>query len=119
MILAIRTNFVERKKRRVHLIEHNLQQIIELCKKYRVKRLFVFGSILTDRFNENSDIDFSVEFNREAIIADNLDWANLFFGFIDELQNLLKRKVDMVFDDYINNQYFRKELDSTKQLIYG
>ena len=78
-----------------------------------------FGSILTDRFNDNSDIDFSVDFDREAIIADKLDWANLFFDFIDELQNLLKRKVDIVFDDYINNQYFRKELDSTKQLIYG
>ena len=103
----------------MHLIEHNLQRIIELCKKYRVKRLFVFGSILTDRFNDDSDVDFSVDFDREAIIADNLDWANLFFGFIDELQNLLKRKVDMVFDDYINNQYFRKELDSSKKLIYG
>ena len=119
MILAIKINFVERKMRRMHLIEHNLQQIIELCKKYRVKRLFVFGSILTDRFNDKSDIDFSVDFDREAIITDNLDWANLFFGFIDELPYLLKRKVDMVFDDYINNQYFRKELDRTKQLIYG
>ena len=43
----------------------------------------------------------------------------IYFGFMDELQNVLKRKVDIVFDDYINNQYFRKELDSTKQLIYG
>ena len=103
----------------MYLIEHNLQSIIELCKKYRVKRLFVFGSILTDRFNDDSDVDFSVDFDRESIIADKLDWADLFFGFIDELQNVLKRKVDIVFDDYINNQYFRKELDSTKQLIYG
>ena len=103
----------------MHLIELNLQRIIELCKKYRVKRLFVFGSILTDRFNDDSDVDFSVDFDRESINADKLDWADLFFDFMDELQNVLKRKVDIVFDDYINNQYFRKELDSTKQLIYG
>ena len=103
----------------MHLIENNLQRIIELCKKYRVKRLFVFGSILTDRFNDDSDVDFSVDFDRDSINADNLDWADLFFGFMDELQNVLKRKVDIVFDDYINNQYFRKELDRTKQLIYG
>lgn len=103
----------------MNLIELNLQRIVELCKKYRVKRLFVFGSILTDRFNENSDIDFSVDFDRVSINADKLDWADLFFGFMDELQCLLKRKVDIVFEDYINNSYFRKELDRTKQLIYG
>ena len=103
----------------MHLIEHNLQYIFELCKKYRVKRLFVFGSILTDRFNEESDIDFSVDFDRDAINTEKLDWAEIFFGFLDELQALLKRKVDIVFEDFINNQYFREELDRTKKLIYG
>ena len=103
----------------MHLIERNLQDILKLCKKYRVKRLYVFGSILTDRFNENSDIDFSVDFDRESINADNLDWADLFFGFMEGLQNILKRKVDIVFEDFINNQYFRNELDRTKQIIYG
>lgn len=103
----------------MHLIEHNLQHIFELCKKYRVKRLFVFGSILTDKFNDESDVDFSVDFDRDSIYADKLDWADLFFGFLEELQTLLNRKVDIVFDDYINNRYFRKELDSTKRLIYG
>ena len=102
----------------MHLIEHNLQKIFELCKKYRVKRLFVFGSILTDRFNENSDVDFSVDFDRDSINADKLDWADLFFGFLEELQNILKRKVDIVFEDYINNPYFCNELDRTKQLIW-
>lgn len=101
------------------LIERNLQQIFELCKKYRVRRLFVFGSILTDKFNENSDVDFSVAFDRDSINSENLDWANLFFGFLEDLQSLLNRKVDIVFEDYINNSYFRKELDRTKQLIYG
>ena len=102
----------------MHLIEHNLQSIFDLCKKYRVKRLFVFGSILTDRFNENSDVDFSVDFDRDTINADKLDWADLFFGFLEELQNILKRKVDIVFEDYINNPYFRNELDRTKKLIW-
>lgn len=103
----------------MHLIENNLQRISELCKKYRVRRLFVFGSILTDSFNDDSDVDFSVDFDRESINAEKIDWANLFFGFIEELQNVLKRKVDIVFEDYINNQYFRNELDRTKLLIYG
>ena len=40
------------------LIELNLEKICELCRKYKVKTLSVFGSILTDRFNDESDIDF-------------------------------------------------------------
>lgn len=101
------------------LIELNLNKIFELCKKYRVKKLFVFGSILTERFNDDSDIDFSVDFDKELINKENLDWADLFFDFIYDLECLLVRKVDMVFDNHISNTFFRKELDSTKKLIYG
>lgn len=101
------------------LIEHNIQHIMALCKKYRVLKLYVFGSILTERFSDKSDIDFSVDFDKESINRDELDWATLFFDFIHELENLLGRKVDMVFDNHITNAVFRRELDKTKQLIYG
>ena len=101
------------------LIELNIGRITELCKKYRVKRLFVFGSILTDKFTAESDVDFSVDFDRESIQRDKLDWADVFFGFIDELQSVLGRKVDLFVDSNITNSYFRKELDATKRLVYG
>ncbi|WP_295731600.1 nucleotidyltransferase family protein [uncultured Muribaculum sp.] len=101
------------------LIEINLHRIFELCKKYRVRKLYVFGSILTDRFSEDSDVDFAVDFDKEAINRDNMDWADLFFDFLHEMESLLKRKVDMVFDGNITNSVFRKELDRTKRLVYG
>lgn len=101
------------------LIELNIDKIASLCKKYRVKCLYVFGSILTDSFNANSDIDFSVDFDKEKIEAEKIDWANLFFDFIHDLEALLGHKVDMVIEDGIRNHYFKKELDSTKKLIYG
>lgn len=101
------------------IIEINLQSIFNLCKKYKVKKLYLFGSILTERFNENSDIDFSIEFDREEIDRNKLDWADLFFDFLHEMESLLERKVDIVFDNHISNIIFRKELDNTKRLIYG
>ncbi|MDE7437715.1 MAG: nucleotidyltransferase domain-containing protein [Muribaculaceae bacterium] len=101
------------------LIEINLQNIFALCKKYKVKKLYLFGSILTDRFNDESDVDFSVEFDKEEINKNKMDWADLFFDFLHEMENLLGRKVDMVFDNHITNKIFRKELDNTKRLIYG
>jgi len=44
------------------LIELNLQRILDLCRKHTVKTLSVFGSILTDRFNEQSDVELLVNF---------------------------------------------------------
>lgn len=101
------------------LIEINRDKIIALCKKYKVAKLWVFGSILTPRFNDNSDIDFSVNFDSETINREGLDWADIFFDFMHDLENLMGRKIDLVCDDTVSNTYFRKELDSTKYLIYG
>ena len=97
----------------------NIDKIIALCKKYRVAKLWVFGSILTPRFNENSDVDFSVNFDSARINAEGLDWADIFFDFMHDLESLIGRRVDLVCDDAVSNPYFRQELDSKKQLIYG
>lgn len=97
------------------LIEMNIDKIIALCKKYKVAKLWVFGSILTDRFNDDSDVDFSVIFHYDQI----QDLFVIFFDFIEELQQLLGRKVDLVDETAVKNSYFRQELDSTKHLIYG
>lgn len=40
-----------------NLIEKNIQKIAALCKKHKVSQLFVFGSILTGRFNDGNDVD--------------------------------------------------------------
>lgn len=93
----------------------NLDRIIALCKKYKVAKLWVFGSILTPRFNDDSDVDFSVIFHYEQI----QDMFVNFFDFIEDLQTLLGRKVDMVDETAIKNSHFRCELDRTKHLIYG
>lgn len=101
------------------LIELNIDKIITLCKKYRVAKLWVFGSILTPRFNDASDVDLSVNFDEETIKKENLDWADIFFDFLHELENLFGRKIDLVCDDAVSNKYFREELDANKVLIYG
>ena len=101
------------------VIEMNMEKIIALCKKYRVAKLWVFGSILTSRFNDDSDVDFSVNFDSEAIHREGLDWADTFFDFMHELESLFGRRIDLVCDNAVKNKVFREELDSTKQLIYG
>ena len=43
------------------LIQRNIAQIVALCEKHKVESLYVFGSVLTERFNDESDIDFVVK----------------------------------------------------------
>ncbi len=56
------------------LIELNLQRIFDLCKLHKVRTLSVFGSILTDRFNEQSDVDLLVDF--ETVDHEKFDYVS-------------------------------------------
>lgn len=98
------------------LIELNIDKLKTLCKKYKVMKLWVFGSILTDRFNDDSDIDFSVTFDKKRIPL--LDFADNYLEFLEELKSLFTRDIDLVCEDSLKNPYFIKELNETKRLIY-
>lgn len=99
------------------LIEMNIDKIVALCKKYKVAKLWVFGSILTPRFNDDSDVDFLVDFDDERI--ELLDYADNFFNFIHEIEAVVGRKVDMVVDKSIKNRFFRAEVDETRKLLWS
>lgn len=99
------------------LIELNMQHIIDLCRRHKVKSLAVFGSILTDRFNDQSDVDLLVDF--EQIDPNKFDYVTNFFDLQDSLESLLKRKVDLVVGSALRNKYFIRNVNRTKQVIYG
>ena len=89
--------------------------IIALCKMYKVKRLFAFGSVLTNRFTDKSDIDLVVDFDKEKVD----DYFSNFFDLKYALEKLLGRKVDLLEEQAIRNPYLKSDIDMTKKLIYG
>lgn len=95
--------------------ETNINLIKKLCKKYKVRTLSVFGSVIRDDFQNDSDIDFVVDFNEN----DPLKYTDLYFQFKENLEDLLKRQIDLIEERGIKNNFFRKELNETKVLIYG
>ncbi len=95
--------------------DENIEQIKQLCKKYRVKSFSVFGSVLTDNFSSNSDIDFVVDFDEN----DPIKYTDLYFQLKDKLEKILKRQIDLVEERGIRNSFFRKQLDQSKVVIYG
>ena len=99
------------------LIELNLQRIVDLCRKHKVKTLAVFGSILTDRFNDQSDVDLLVDF--EPIDMGKEDYVRNYFDFRDALESLFSRKVDLIEEKALRNKYLIANVNRTKQMIYG
>ncbi len=99
------------------LIELNLQRILDLCKSYKVKSLAVFGSILTDRFNEDSDVDLLVDF--EPSDQEEFDYVGNYFGFRDSLEMLFNRKVDLIEEKALRNKFIIANVNRTKRMIYG
>ena len=90
------------------------QDLVFLCQKYQVLRLYVFGSVLTDRFNEKSDIDFLVSFDQIPL----LDYADYFFDFIYALEKLFARKIDLLTEKSLSNPYLIQSINRHKQLLY-
>ena len=90
-------------------------EIIKLCKSHKVKSLYAFGSVLTDEFNSESDIDLIVDFANIKVE----DYADNYFDFKFSLQDVLKRPIDLLEEKAIRNPYFRKTVNQKRQLVYG
>jgi predicted nucleotidyltransferase len=97
------------------IIEKNIEKINELCTKYNVSELYVFGSVLTERFKNESDIDLIVDFDD----MDVFNYADNYFDFKFALESVLNRKVDLLEKKAIKNPFLKKSIDSSKKIIYG
>ena len=117
IISEVESFFIDLETGVMNLIDGNMNRIRELCRQYKVKSLYVFGSILTPRFRADSDVDLLVRFDKEAIPLG--EYADNFFDFQFDLEALFSRKVDLVCEDSIRNPFFRDEVNSQKHLIYG
>jgi predicted nucleotidyltransferase len=96
------------------IIDQNLEKIHQLCKQHYVSQLFVFGSVLTDRFDNNSDVDFLVDFSD----IDLRDYADNYFSLKQALEEIFKRQVDLLENNAIRNPYLRQSINSSKRLLY-
>jgi len=86
-----------------------------LCRESKVKDLFVFGSVLTANFNEDSDIDFIVDIDS----SDPIEYADHYFALKFSLEDLLKRPIDLLENKAIKNPFLLQQIEKTKSKLYG
>ena len=94
--------------------EYNTALLL-LCKKFTVNNLYLFGSATGDNFRSDSDIDLLVTFSDEVPL---LDYGDNYFDFKYELEDLFKRKVDLVTEKSLTNPYLIQSINRNKQLLY-
>ncbi len=96
------------------IINENIDQIDALCRSFKVKTLFAFGSVCSDNFNENSDIDLLISFKP----MDYSDYADAYFELAEKFEALFQRPVDLVTDKSLSNPYFIDSVNQSKVLLY-
>jgi len=97
------------------LLSDNIDKIKSLCIAHNVKSLFAFGSICTDRFTDQSDVDLLISFK----LMDYGDYADTYFNLAEKFEDLFHRPVDLVTDKSLSNPYFINSVNQTKTLLYG
>lgn len=98
------------------LIERNRPAIEELCRRYSVRRLDLFGSAARGGFEPGtSDLDF-------LVVLEDLppaEFAAAYFGLLEGLTDLLRTPVDLVSESAITNPYFRESVEQTREQLYA
>ena len=97
-------------------IQNKLVSIIAACKKHHVETLALFGSAANNTLQEDSDIDFLVKFSDDI---DVVEYADNYFSLLDQLQEILNRKVDLVSSKSLKNPILKEEIYKTKVELYA
>ena len=92
----------------------NYDTIVQLCKKYYITELSIFGSSIRDDFTQNSDVDILVSFDDNSIIT--------LFDIMEleiELSKLFRKEVNIVEKKSLKNPIRRNRIMSTREIIYA
>jgi len=100
----------------ISLLQDKQLELAELCRRFEVEKLFVFGSAVSGQFSaQTSDLDFLVRMgNRQPTGA----YANRYLNLAESLEQLFGRRVDLITEESIRNPYLRREIEATRRLVY-
>lgn len=97
-------------------IEAHREELNQLCQRFQVSRLELFGSAATGDFEESSsDLDFLVDFHPMSPGSH----ARAYFGLLEALREMFQCNIDLVEIGAIRNPYFQASVDRTRLLLYS
>ncbi len=96
------------------LIEQNLPQIKQLMQHYGVEKAYLFGSAAKGTMKEDSDVDFIIRFPDDMHYT---TYADNYFALADALEALLKKDVELVAEETLQNPYLLQSINSHKMQL--
>jgi len=100
----------------LHIDAATRAAVAELCRRFQVLRLDIFGSAVRADFDPaRSDVDLVVTFDDTW----KAHYADTYFGFLSALEDLFGRKVDLLTDRSIKNPYLRQTIDAERQPLFA
>jgi predicted nucleotidyltransferase len=101
----------------IELIQRHHAEIADICRCQGIRRLDVFGSAATGRFDaKTSDIDFIAEFDDQSPTGGLLD---RYLELAARLEALLGMAVDIITPKSIRNPYFRESVNAARETVYA
>jgi predicted nucleotidyltransferase len=97
-------------------LQSQLPVITRLFKEHKIKSAFAFGSIVSEKFDEKSDIDLLINFEDGV---ESLEKGEIWWNLHDKLRTIFNREIDLVIENSLKNPYFIEEINEKKQLIYA
>jgi predicted nucleotidyltransferase len=99
----------------IALVAQKKNDLAELCRRFDVERLELFGSAATGSFQSaSSDLDFILRFSSASAGS----YLDRYLDFAEALEQLFQRPVDLLTERAIRNPYFRRSVEATRQPIY-
>ncbi len=87
-------------------------KLADFCRRHRIRKLALFGSVLREDFRQDSDVDVLVEFEPRARVG-----LLALAGMELELSGLLGRRVDLNTEGFLS-RYFRAEVLKEAEVQY-
>jgi len=95
-------------------VEKIKPEIEQICRRLPVKRLGLFGSVLSQNFSQSSDIDVLVIFDSD----ESIDLFDKYFELKEQLEKIFQREIDLIVDRKFRNPVLRESIDKSRTIIY-
>ena len=96
-------------------IQNKLNELRQICEKFGVLKLELFGSAANDSFNDSSDLDFLIQLEQRPPV----EYAEAYFSIKNALEDLLHRPVDLVELKAIRNPFFLQAIEKERIVLYA
>jgi predicted nucleotidyltransferase len=97
------------------ILEKQKKELVAICQALNIQRLYAFGSVVSGKFREDSDIDFLISFSENLTVE---EYTRNYFALHYQLRELFGREIDIVTERTLSNPYLIESINVTKQLIY-